>query len=254
MDLDLEGKVALVTGGSRGIGFAIAEALLKEGAVVAFTARQQDGIDTAQGQLSPFGDVTGHQVDSSDTDAVGSWVEAQAAHYGKLDIIISNTSAGGGVDMGLEGWKQSLDTDILGTVALLEAALPHLEKSQGAIVQIATITATEHHDFPGNASYGAVKAALIRYMARIAKDYGAKQVRANTVSPGPIYIENGVWQWVKENMGEYYERDVAAHPQSRMGNAAEVADAALFLASDRARWITGQNICVDGGFTQKIHF
>jgi len=254
MDLELNGKIALVTGGSRGIGYAIVKALLNEGATVCFTARGQEGIDQALGSFDALEQVSGQQVDSSDTDAVSQWVEDCAKTHGTIDIVVSNTSAGGGVEMGLEGWRQSLDTDILGTVALVEAALPHLKNSAGAIVQIATITATEHHEFPGNASYGAVKAALIRYMARIARDYGQHKVRANTVSPGPIFIENGVWQWVKENMGEYYERDIKAHPQGRMGTAEEIADAALFLASARASWITGQNICVDGGFTQKVHF
>lgn len=254
MDLHLAGKKALVTGASRGIGFAIVQALLSEGVTVAFSARGQDGIDAALAALKGKGEVSGHVVDSADSDAVIAWTQGQADALGGLDIVISNTSAGGGVDMGLDGWKQSVETDILGTAALIETALPHLERSKGNIVQIATITATEDHDFPGNPSYGAVKAALVRYMGRIAKQYGPQGIRANTVSPGPIYIKDGVWQWVKENMGDYYERDVQAHPQGRMGTAEEVADAVLFLASDRARWISGQNLCVDGGFTHKVHF
>lgn len=253
MDLELDGKVALVTGGSRGIGFAIVKALMAEGAHVEFTARGQDGIDSAQEALASD-NVAGSAVDSADTEAISAWVHKVAHKHGKIDIIVSNTSAGGGVEMGLEGWRQSLNTDILGTVALIEAALPELEKTRGAIVQIATITASEDHDFPGNPSYGAAKAALIRYMARIAKTHGPQGVRANTVSPGPIYIDGGVWNWVKDNMGAYYKRDIKAHPQGRMGTAEEVADAVLYLASARAKWITGQNLCVDGGFTQKVHF
>ena len=252
MDLGLKDKVALVTGGSRGSGHAIVKALLSEGAKVEFTARGQEGIDAAMAGFD--GSVSGSAIDSADTDAVTNWVNACADKHGQIDIIISNTSAGGGVELGLPGWRQSLDTAILGTVALVDAALPHLEKSKGNIVQIATITAVEDHDFPGNPSYGAVKAALVRYMGRIAVSYGAKGVRANTVSPGPIFVEGGAWDWIKENMTEYYERDMAAHPQGRMGTPEEVADAALFLASDRAKWVTGQNICVDGGFTKRIHF
>jgi NAD(P)-dependent dehydrogenase (short-subunit alcohol dehydrogenase family) len=254
MDLGLAGTRALVTGGSRGIGRAIAETLLQEGAQVAISARGGKGLGAAAQALAALGVVRTDQVDSADHAAVQAWVHHVASAWGGLDIVISNVSAGGGVPLGLEGWRQAVDTDIVGAAALIEAALPHLRQSKGAIVQIATITAIEHHDFPGSPAYGAVKAALIRYMGELAIREGAHGVRANTVSPGPIWVEQGVWAWVKDNMRPYYERDIEAHPQKRLGTAQEVAKVAAFLASPAASWVSGQNVSVDGAFTRGIRF
>jgi 3-oxoacyl-[acyl-carrier protein] reductase len=251
MDLGLAGKRALVTGGSRGIGRAIAAALIAEGAKVAISARGADGLAEAAAALPG---VRTDVVDSADYAGVAAWVNTVATDWGGLDIVISNVSAGGGVPLGLEGWQQATQTDIVGTAALVEAALPHLRESKGAIVQIATITAIEHHDFPGSPAYGAVKAALVRYMGELAIREGQHGVRANTVSPGPIWVDGGVWEWVRDNMRPWYDRDIEAHPQKRLGSAEEVARVAVFLASPAAGWVSGQNVCVDGAFTRGIKF
>ena len=254
MDLGLRNKRALVTGGSRGIGRAISDVLLKEGARVAFTARGEKGVAAAMEEMRKVGEVRGDVVDSADAGAVAAWVKEIARDWDGLDIVISNVSAGGGVPIGLDGWREAVNTDIVGSAALIEAALPHLRTSKGAVVQIATITAIEHHDFPGNPAYGAVKAALVRYMGELAIREGQHGVRANSVSPGPIWVDGGVWSWVKDNMGDYYERDGEAHPQKRLGTAAEVARVAAFLASPAASWVSGQNVSVDGAFTRGIRF
>jgi NAD(P)-dependent dehydrogenase (short-subunit alcohol dehydrogenase family) len=253
MDLGLSGKRVLVTGATRGIGRATAELFLKEGARVAFTARSADGVAEAQAALGDG--ASGSVVDSADPEAVTAWVARAAEQLGGIDAVVSNVSASGGVPLGLEGWKIQTQTDLYGAVALFDAALPHLKAAGGgSLVQVATITAIEHHDFPGNPSYGAVKAALVRLMGELAIRHGKHKVRANTVSPGPIWVDGGVWGWVKDNMPAYYERDIKGHLQGRLGTAEEVANAIVWLSSPAAGWVTGQNLKVDGGFTRGIDF
>jgi 3-oxoacyl-[acyl-carrier protein] reductase len=253
MDLGLAGKRVLVTGATRGIGRATVELFLKEGAHVAFTARSADGVAEAQAALGEG--ASGSVVDSADPEAVTAWVARAAEQLGGIDAVVSNVSASGGVPLGLEGWKIQTQTDLYGAVALFDAALPHLKAAGGgSLVQVATITAIEHHDFPGNPSYGAVKAALVRLMGELAIRHGKHKIRANTVSPGPIWVDGGVWGWVKDNMPAYYERDITGHPQGRLGTAEEVANAIVWLSSPAAGWVTGQNLKVDGGFTRGIDF
>jgi NAD(P)-dependent dehydrogenase (short-subunit alcohol dehydrogenase family) len=136
-----------------------------------------------------------------------------------------------------------------------EAALPFLEASDAAaILQIATITAFEHHDMPVCPSYGAIKAATINHAAQLAQQWGAKGIRSNSVSPGPIYIEGGAWNMIKDNYFDLYERDRLAHPSGRMGSAEEVANVAVFVCSPAASWVSGENVVVDGGFTKSVGF
>ncbi len=253
MDLGLSGKRVLVTGATRGIGRATVELFLKEGARVAFTARSADGVAKAQEELgaAAFGSV----VDGADPEATAAWVAAAAEQLGGIDAVVSNVSATGGVPLGLEGWRLQTQMDLFGAVALFDAALPHLKAAGGgSLLQVATITAVEHHDFPGNPSYGAIKAALVRLMGELAIRHGKHKIRANTVSPGPIWVDGGVWGWVKDNMPAYYERDLKLHPQGRLGTADEVANAIVWLSSPAADWVTGQNLKVDGGFTRGIDF
>lgn len=250
MDLGLEGRKALVTGGTRGIGRAIVEGLISEGARVAFCAR---GAGTAAELASRLGDrASGASVDVSDGEALKAWVNEAASAMGGIDILVPNVSALGGT-VGDEGWRRGLEVDILGTVRAIDAALPHLESSPaGAIVVISSTAALEA--LVGLRPYNAVKAALINYTSILATEVAGRGIRANSVSPGTIYFPDGVWGKRERETPELFQSMVDMNPMGRMGTPQEVANAVVFLASPAASFITGTNLVVDGGLTRRVQF
>ena len=254
MDLGLTGKTAIVTGASRGIGRFVVERLLAEGMQVAFCARNPDGVAEAASALG--GRVVGTAVDVEDPAAVTAWVDASAARFGSIDVVVTTTSAKGGIPPTIEGWRRSFDIDVLGTVSVIDAALPHLRAAGGgSIVQLGTSASVEYHHFPGGGySYGAMKAGLINYISHLAKETYVDGIRANVVSPGPVYIDGGSWERIKERLPDYYTQHVDQHPAGRLGRPDEVANVVAFLASPMSSWVNGQNIVVDGGFTQRVAY
>lgn len=252
MDLRLEGQRALITGGSRGIGRAIAEALADEGCNIAICARGEDGVNAAVESLSGKGVTAfGQAVDVGDGNALNAWVTASAEALGGIDILVSNVSGPQGA--GEDGWKSIFGHDVLGAVRIVEAALPHLEKSDnGSIVMISTTAALEK--FMQAGPYNALKAALIQYAGALSQDLAPKGIRVNTVSPGPIFIKGGAWDMIKENMTDFYDSTLADIPLGRMGTAEEVAAQVALLASPRAAFTTGTNVVIDGGITKRIQF
>ncbi|MGI9624751.1 MAG: SDR family NAD(P)-dependent oxidoreductase [Acidimicrobiales bacterium] len=271
MDLGLSGARCLVTAGSRGVGRAIAEELLAEGASVAVCARGSDGrasrtgthtqtLDEVAESLAELADADADvivaKVDVADHDVLASWVADVAGAWGGLDVVVSNASALGGISRDNDGWRRSFEVDVLSATTVFDASLEHLRASErGAFVQISTITALEYHGYPGGGlSYGPVKSALINYVKQLAIEYGADGIRANAVSPGPIYIPGGSWDAIRQNMPDYYEQNLEHQPSGRMGQASEVARVVAFLASPAASWVTGENVVVDGGFTRRVGF
>lgn len=255
MDLGLEGKKVLISAGHKGVGAYIARRFLQEGASVAICCRRQDDLDQALEEYNAIGTAVGTLCDFSDSDAVIEWVKYSASSLGGVDICIGNASASGQHGEGPDPWNRSFDIDILGNAMFYETAKPYLvESTAAAIVQIATITAIEHHDVPISPSYGATKAAAIRMISQLAQTWGKEGIRANSVSPGPIFIEGHRWDDIRSRHPEIYNRDVAMHPQNRMGTGDEVADVVSFVASPRASWINGSNIIVDGGYTKGVNF
>lgn len=255
MELNLTGKRVILSGGSRGIGLAIARQFLSEGAAVAFFARGEDGVEKAVEALSPLGTCFGRAVDAADREAVKAWVSEAASLLGGIDIVVNNTSASASVEWTPEAWENSFNVDMMGAVTMNDAALPWLEKSDSAVIlQIATVTAFEHHDMSVCPSYGALKAATVNYAAQLAQNWGDKGIRSNSLSPGPIYIEGGAWQGIHDHYFDLYERDRLAHPGKRLGSGEEVANVAVFTCSPAASWINGENIVVDGGFTKRVGF
>jgi len=254
MDLGLQGLRAVVTGGSRGIGRSVTEALIAEGATVAICGRTAEHLETAGAALGDR--CLTSVVDANDHAALAAWVETSAQAMGGLDIVVSNVSALGGTPRSAEGWRRNFEVDVLSTVTLVDTALGHLRSSSAAsIVQLGTITAVEYHGFPGGGfSYGSMKAALVNYMSQLAIELAPEGIRANTVSPGPIFITGGSWDYIKRKMPDYYEANVAHQPSGRLGTPEEVARVVAFLASPAASWVTGENIVVDGGFTRRHAF
>jgi len=253
MDLGLRGKKAIVTGGTRGIGRAIAELLAGEGCNLALCARSRAGVDDALAALARKGvKAYGGVVDVADTKALRAWVAEAADKLGGLDAFIANVSALAQT-MDEEAWHRSLDIDVMGTVAGVEAAIPYLEKSTaGAIVVIGTTGAIEIAGPPR--PYASVKAALAPYVKAVARNLAGKGVRANMVSPGNVYFKGGVWNAVEENNPELFDTMMSRNPMGRMGTPEEVANAVVFLASPRASFVSGTNLIVDGALTQRVQF
>lgn len=250
MDLQLNGRRVLVTGGTRGIGGAIVEAFLDEGAVVGFCARNAAEVASAQDALRSRGSVTGAAVDVADGDALAAWVEESAEAFGGLDVVVANVSALAIPDTE-ENWQASLNVDVMHTVRLVRAAMPHLERSDAAsIIAISSVSGRES-DF-ASGPYGTAKTAIIGYIHGLAMQLAPKGIRANTVSPGNTYFKGGVWESIEAGNPELFETAVALNPTGHMGTPAEVAAPVVFLASPRARRVSGTNLVVDGALTRGI--
>ena len=245
MDLGLGGKRAIVTGGSRGIGRAIAEVLLREGASVAICARGEEGVRAAETELTSLGTVFAATADMADGAAVRQFVADATEALGGLDIIVHNTSAMGGAQ-GVEGWTNSFNIDVMAGVIAVEAAMPALEASDAAsVVFIGTTASIEA--FSGIGPYGPLKAAMRAHTNDLGQALAPKGIRVNAVSPGSIYFDGGVWQRVEEQAPDRFESVLKTIPMGRYGGPEEVARVVAFVASPAASWVTATNIVVDGG-------
>ncbi len=252
MDLQLQGKTALVTGATKGIGRAIIELLSDEGCNIAFCARNEDEVTSTVDAISAKGvSVCGRVVDVMDGDAFKGFIDEAASDLGGLNVLVSNVS--GGNAPGDEGWISQFNGNVLTAVHGVEAAVPHMEKSgNGSIIMISTTAALEK--FMNAGPYNAMKAALIQHAGALAHELAPKGIRVNTVSPGPIPIEGGSWDMIKNHMEDLYNSTVGAIPMGRMGTADEVAAQVALLASPRAGFTSGTNVVIDGSFTQRIQF
>jgi NAD(P)-dependent dehydrogenase (short-subunit alcohol dehydrogenase family) len=247
MDLGLQGKKALVTGASRGIGRAIACALADEGADVALCARNADMLAGAAADLRGRSVLVYEQaIDVADGPQYKAFVGEAAAALGGLDILIHNASALLVMQGDEEAWEQTIQLDLMGAVRGVEAALPFLERSPaGSIVFIGSISAIEAAGVLS--PYGPLKAALLAYTNELGQALAPKGIRVNTISPGSIYFDGGLWQQVEQGMPALFERVRGSVPFGRLGTPEEVARAVAFIASPAASWITGTHLIVDGG-------
>jgi 3-oxoacyl-[acyl-carrier protein] reductase len=253
MDLGLHGLRALVTGGTRGIGRAIVATLAAEGASVGFCARTAaDVAATAETLTGHGGTVAGRVVDVADEAGLSRWVSESAEGFGGLDIVVANVSALAIPDEPAN-WQASYDVDMMGTVRLVNAALPHLERSKAAsIVTISSVSGREI-DFAAG-PYGVFKAAIIHYTQGLAYQLAAKGIRANSLSPGNTFFPGGVWENIQQNAPDLFSQAMALNPTGRMARPEEIARAAVFLASPAASFVTGANLLVDGALTRGVQF
>jgi 3-oxoacyl-[acyl-carrier protein] reductase len=251
MDLGLKGKRAVVTGGSKGIGRAIAETFAAEGADVSVCARNVDELAVAVAALKSRGvRAFGRTIDVADPTALGAWIASSAADLGGIDALVCNVSALAVGDTA-ETWERTFRTDMMHSVHAVAAAVPFLEQStSGSIVLISSVSGFEV-DFAAG-SYGAMKAALIHYAKGLSRQLVAKGIRVNCVSPGNTYFEGGIWQTIEKNMPDLYNSTLEVNPTGRFGTPAEVANGVVFLSSPAASRISGANLVIDGALTVAV--
>lgn len=241
MDLGLAGKGVIVTGGTRGIGLAIAKACLAEGATVSICGRSRESLDAALAELGEG--AHGAICDVGDAEALAAYVDAAAGALGGLYALVNNPSGFGATD-NEDGWKKGIDVDLMGVVRATWAAAPHLEKTGGSVLNISSISGIGPS---GSIPYGAVKAAVIQLTQSHALHYAPQRIRVNCIAPGSIEFPGGSWEWRRYNDPSKYFATRDKIPFGRMGTPDEVARVAAFLVSDAAGWVTGQTVAVDGG-------
>jgi len=251
MDLHLRGARAVITGGSQGIGLAIARRLLDEGADVGLIARDADRLTRAAAELDGHtGRVVTRSADATDPVALHAAVDAVAGELGGLEHVVANLggSARGTVadepERAAAAIAATLALNVGHAAALMSAALPHL-RNGGSAVLISSVSGLRPTP---STNYATAKAAEIALAVELAHELAARSIRVNAVSPGSILIPGGGHDQFRQEFPDEYAAWLAGEfPWGRLGAADEVADVVAFLLSDRASWITGTNVVVDGG-------
>lgn len=245
MDLGLRGKCAVVTGASKGIGRAIALRLAEEGANLAICARGEPALRVTESELRSHGvNVCALSCDVGDQAALDRFLEAARESLGQVNILVNNTTAFGVADDS-SGWQASLNVDLMSAVRATWKVVPWMSASGGGVViHISSVSGLEAGSPP---AYAAAKAALISHAKTLAVALAPQKIRVNAVAPGSIEFPDGAWDRMKQSNRDFYDTVLKTIPWGRMGTPEEVADVVTFLASDRASWITGACVTVDGG-------
>lgn len=250
MDLHLTAKHFLITGATRGIGRAVALGFATEGADVSICARDGAAVAETVATLRGMGvRAFGRALDVADAAALTRFVQEAHAAMGRLDGLVASASpmASG---RGVEDFDAAYRVDLMHTRAAVEAALPLLQR-HGAITAISSISGIEDYGFDG-VSYGTMKAALLFYVKSLARHVAPKGIRANVVSPGTVLFPGGSWDRVRQEDPAYFQENVDFNPMGRMGSPDEIANVVVFLSSERASFVSGANVVVDGTATIRV--
>lgn len=257
MDLGLEGRKAIITGGTRGIGFSIARALMDEGVDVAICARSSTAVAQAIDVLSAHSHgatVAGAAVDVGDRVAYPAWLQATADELGGVDIFVGNVAYTPDADEDTR-WNAAFDIDLGHCIVGCRTLLPHLAESDaGAVVMISSVAAVMAELPEGEGPYGAMKAALVSYAAQLAQRVAPTGTRVNTVLPGPTVFDGGVWDQIRRDDPESYAMAESMPALGRLATPEEIAGVVAFLASPAASYVTGANWRVDGGILKQANF
>ena len=252
MDLQLASKVAIVTGGSRGLGLASARALAAEGCNVAICARGAERLEQAAAELravaSPGAQVLPIVADVSKADDVARLVESTADRFGGLDILVNNVGLGRGGSLeetSEDEWREAFDQTLFPAIRASKAAVPRMRLRGGGVIVI--ISSIFGREAGGRMTYNVVKAAEISLGKSLAQQLARDNIRVVTVAPGSILFPGGSWharqQADPQGIAEFVKREL---PFGRFGKPDEVGDVVAFLASPRASWIAGTTVVVDG--------
>lgn len=242
--IDFTGRCVLIAGGSKGIGREMALAFAGAGARISVCARGQAGLDALRADARAQNlELHTFSADLADAGQIQAWLQAAADALGGIDVLVNNATGYGMAD-DEDGWAASLQIDLMAAVRASRMALPWLRASSDAcILNLSSIAAQQPR--PGGAPYAAAKAALSHYTTSqaLAKD----RIRVNAIAPGSIEFDDGLWDRRRIEDPALYHGTLAKIPFGRFGHPREIADAALFLCSPLARWITGHVLNVDGG-------
>ena len=251
MDLKLEGKAALITGSSRGIGRAIAASLAREGVRVCVSARGAEALEQTAAELRAAGaQVATFVGDVATPEGATAAVDAAARAFGTLDILVNNVGGSGGAGSFDQAtapqWKDVMDRNLMSAVWCSQRAVELMrERGGGCIVHINSIYGRE---YAASAPYTAAKAGVTALTKEMAVDLARHRIRVNGVAPGSIFFPGGSWDRRQKAQPEKVEKLLRAEiPWGRFGTPEEVADVVVFLCSERARWVTGATLPVDGG-------